>query len=516
MRYLNTCSIGQVLAVLLMISQCPQPVSASPILSEQAIASVPNVLTRMQSPNVQVCTELIDELIVNESNGDVMWTSLRYELTDQDYSIILQTALRGIATELPDDDSLRMLYIVRHISRTHTLTGIEQAIYEFAQSPSSRVSRRAVRILVHLKSPLATQYLIPQLQDPQKYYGAIKSLVAVNGTAAVPHIKAMLPASDKNMQHWAIWALFEFDARQYADHIYNSSVQNRPWRDIAPYALAVLTKWQDSRVYPLVMNHLTDSDRTTRDIMASRLMEVNATAIEDSVIDFLESRRIVSADKGTDKKIKADAMGLLVGLGSRKVVPLLRDAVTREKGSLKYNAARMLGVLKAKEAVPELLSMLDSGKYSDWSAATIALAQIGDPSTVERILAEVKKKKPNQNHAEVLENLAKVSAPQTYQMLRDIELPPLTSLPVEEYFAQVSDKAGIAVSLSDGILKEHKDRVVVRGGQTALSALRHGVSVLNYSGFPYALFIEENLVHVVPVEEAYAKWKDWLKTHPPG
>jgi HEAT repeat protein len=510
---------GQVLAILLVISQWLYAGPTVPVLSERAKTIVPDVLRRMQSEDPNVRFGLIDELVDTGSVDDFRRPSLRYALTDSDYSIILQNALEDLAGEFSDRDIHRLLYKVQYICGIHRLAGIDGAISEFAGSPSFDVSHTALRILVDLKSPLAVPYLIPSLSDPQKYHYALKDIVAVNGTGAIPQIRQLLSSSNNRKQHWAVWALFNLDAKQCADQIYNLCVENQPWREINRcYVLAVLTKWEDSRVFGLVMNWLMDSDGAYRELMISHLTKVEATAIEPSVIGFLESDRLVGNDRGTDANIKADAMRLLGKLKSRKVIPFLRKRITKKRYDfLEHVAAEQLGLLEAKEAVPELLTMLDSRRYSDYYAATLSLARIGEPSTVERILIELKKRKANSHHVEVLEALSKVSAPDTYQVLRDKEMMGLPSLPVEDYFAHVGDKAGIAVRLSDSILQKDKDqRVSGQTGHTALSALRHGVNILNYSKYNHALFVEKDLVHVVLVEEAYAMWGDWLAAQRQG
>lgn len=515
MKNSRRCSIGQFLAILLAISQCLYARSSIRVLSERAMDSIPNVIRRMQSDDPEVRYRLADELVAIERDVDFGKFYLPYELTSGDYSVILQNALKGLVHHLSDEKGCLLLYKVQHISRSHTLSGIEPVIAEFADSPSFDVSSTAVRILVDLKSPLATPYLIPALKDPDKYYGAIHDLVTVKGTDAIPHIERLLSANDSNMQHWAVWALFNLGARDCEDKIYRSFVENQQWRDINPYVLAVLTKWGDSRVYPVVMRWLTtEDDLATRDRMITRLTNVNATPIEDSVIAFLESGRVQAPDKGTEHNIKADAMRLLGMLKSNKAIPLLRKTAGDKNDVLADVAAEQLGLMEAKEAVPELLSMLDTRRDSYYWPATLALARIGEPATVERVLSELKKRRHSSHQVEVLETLAKVSAPQTYRMLRDAKLPELSSLPAEEYFAQIADKAKITLRVSYNIPQKDRDRVVAgRKGHTGLSALRRGLAMLNCAGYHCALFIEEDTVHVVPIDETYSKWDDWLAEH---
>lgn len=503
---------GTIIVIIMAISQWLYAGPNVPVLSEQAKTLVPEVPRRMQSEDPNVRYELIDELVDTGRGDDIRRPSLRYTLTDSDYSIILQNALEDLAGKFSDRDICRLLIKVQYICGMHKLTGIDGAISEFAGNPSFDISHTALRILVDLKSPLAVPYLIPALSDPQKYYYALQDIVAVNGTEAIPQIRELLSSSNNRIQHWAVWALFNLDAKQCADQIYNLCVQNQPWREINRcYVLAVLTKWEDSRVFGLIMNWLMDSDGAYRELMISHLTKVEATAIEPSVIGFLESDRVVGPDRGTDANIKADAMILLGKLKSKKAIPILRKRIAKKKYDyLGYVAADQLGLLEAKEAIPELLTMLDSRRSSDYSRAILALSRIGEPSTIERILRELRERKYSPR-GRVLEALAKVSAPDTYRMLRDKKMMRLPSLPVEDYFAHIGDKAGIAVRLSENIPQKDKDRIVSgQTGHTALSALRRGVKVLNYSKYNHALFVEQDLIHIVLVEEAYAMWDNWL------
>ncbi len=332
----------QILVILLTVSQYLQAQPAA-VLSEQARTAVPDLAARMQSEDSKVRFGLVDELVVDESDGDVLRTSMRYHLTDRDYSIILQNALKDLAKDVSVQDQLRLLWRVRYINRTYSLTGIDQDIAEFAESSSTDVSNAAVRILIDLKSPLATPFLIPELSDPQKYYRAIQGLVKVNGKSAAPHIKKLLTVSDSKMQYWAVWALFNLDANEYKDDIYSSCVQNQQQSDINPYILAVLVKWKDARAFTFVMNRLKDADGVIREKMINRLVEIGAASIEDKVIDFLEQGQVEAPDKGTERNIKADAIRLLGKLKSQKAIPLLRKNVRSEDEFLRDVAAEQLG-----------------------------------------------------------------------------------------------------------------------------------------------------------------------------
>jgi HEAT repeat protein len=518
-QLLKSLPIRMGIVLLIALAQPLSSQSVNGNLSEEAKETIPNLLSRMHSEDPIVRLQLVDELVVdevNESDSDVPQSSLRYDLSSDDYSIILQHALMDLANRLSDKERARILWKVEFISKTHKLVAVDGAVAEFAKCQSDRISKRAIEILVEMKSHLAVPYLLPRLQSKDAY-GALLKLVTVGAVEAVPEIQKLLDYSDENAQHWAVWALFNLDARDCRDIIYRSLVKDRMWRDVDPYTLAVLTKWKDARAFPIVMKWLLDDSLGVRDPMMSRLLEIEAKPIEDPVIAFLSIGQAVANDTGTDANIKLGAIRLLGQLKSRKAIPLLRKMTSEKYKGLSGCAAEQLGILEAKEAIPELLTMLDRGDDFLWYSATLALARIGSPATAGRVVSELERKKSNSHHVEVLDNLAKVSAPNTYKtlMLENAELSQVPSVPVERYLSHVADVSGIIVSISETVRKEDKDRVV--GGSdmfpSGIRSIRRAIAVLNYDGYNYAIFVEDQHVHVLTIEEAYAKWKSWLQSY---
>jgi hypothetical protein len=339
----------------------------------------------------------------------------------------------------------------------------------------------------------------------------MKDAVAVGAVKAVPVARELLNHADDKTRHWAVWTLFNLDARESAEEVYASMIENRSWKDINPYALAVAVKWKDARAFGPTMKWLTDKEIYHRSSMADQLVEVQATEIEDSLIEFLKTERITGKGSGTDSNIRTHAIRLLRRLKSRKGIPLLRSIVGHNDGHLSRVAAEQLGLMEAREATGELLGMLEGKEYSDWAAAALALARIGDPATAGNVVVKTRKRKAGSRHIEVLNALNKASAPDMYDSLRQITLSRFESCPVEHYLRLVAGEAGIHVQPGDDVSREDMGRIIVpHADDTAMFALANAVNVLNYSGYDYAMFLEEGKVHVLRVEQVYARWDEWV------
>lgn len=144
----------------------------------------------------------------------------------------------------------------------------------------------------------------------------------------------------------------------------------------------------------------------------------------------------------------------------------------------------------------------------------MALARIGTREAVERVVGDIEKNRSGAQ--EVLATMAEVSSPQTFQVLQNTKLPMLASLPVGDYLAQASSATMLPIRVSQGVLLEDKARIVMgRENETALSALRNGVDTLNYTGAGYSAFLDKDAVYILPLREAFTKWREWLKTAPP-
>ena len=482
------------------------------------------------SEDPQVRIRLIAELVTTERDDDLINRFLRYNLSSEEYSEILNTSLVGLYRYLDDHDKLvghdmlgdpdkyAVLSHIHFIAREHPLPGVDSFVQEFMEDESPVIRKMALSVLVDLKSRLATPYLVPLLGSKVAYvpYKTILALHAIGAVDAIPEIMKLLSDLDSYTQHWAVWFLYEFDAKDSANQVYEQCIEGKTIDKMSPFILTVLIKWGDERAIPLTMQLLTSADRSD---MSRRLVELDAKSIELPLITFLMDPTPVVSDIGTESNIRADAIRLLGQLHSEKAIPALRVLVKNGgKGNfVAHVAAEQLGTLQAREAVPELLTMLDHDRDYGRYAATEALAKIGDASTFRRILDELKSVSPSSHHVQVLALMARTSDPTTYHKLKDLELARIDVLPLDEYLQQVAILTGIQVEISDEVPLVLREAILGgTGSHTGLSSLLIGINRLNYDQYRYTVFIEEGVAKAVTIPEAYRLWEKWLETHSSG
>ena len=213
----------------------------------------------------------------------------------------------------------------------------------------------------------------------------------------------------------------------------------------------------------------------------------------------------------------------LARLEAQEAVPVLRRYLHIPPGKVPGDlpsffagrAIEALGVLGTREAVGDLVPLLDSRDSHLRRVAQIALARIGEPETIDAVLRSLKQL-PRGWHVEVLTELARVSDPNTFERLSQIELPPINSAPVAEYLRQLTETSGVKFALSErtSLPQEMQRRTISRlSGPTPMAALTRVVETLNRSSADYAVFVENATVRVVPVEEAFDLWQKWLAQH---
>lgn len=544
---------GAFTEVLLVARKLRTPSSTPDVpwfeLSEEAKRVVPNLLERLKSQDPVVLFQLIDELVAVERQDDVGRTSLRYDLSPSDYSVILQRALPSLIAALSDSDAAtrllnqlnagraeksiyafldsseeltiaslksKLLAKIEFIAKAHELVGVAPVLVPLLEDEDPRIVRRIIRLLVQLRSDLAVPYLIPQLRSKETHevYFAIRDLMRINATDAAGHIASALTASNTDVRGWALQALVQFDARQFKEEIFELVNQNREREDnLVHYGIAVLVKWGEPRVIPIAMKWLTSNNASRRMELAEDLVELGGYQIVDSLIEFLYDPTIVGGDIGTNANIRRDAMSLLAKLDPIKAAPTLREYARGEHDFLAMAAAEELGKIRAAEAVPELLALLDRRDPSGgtWYRAMLALARIAEPNTIPRLLAELRKRRPDRSYPKTLFALNVASDPDTYHKLHSIKLERAESLPLVESLAQLSEKCGIPMVLSEKVDAADRSRVVSRlVSPTAIDILDRIVNVLNYSGYKCAVFITDGTVNVATIPEVYDFWETWL------
>jgi hypothetical protein len=113
-----------------------------------------------------------------------------------------------------------------------------------------------------------------------------------------------------------------------------------------------------------------DPDSVVSERAASRLLIKRQCDKADGMIQFLESEN--------RRNVRRWVMQALAACGDRRAIPYFRAALHSEDQMLIGVGAQSLGMLKAREAIPELEAIVEQGISQCDGAAAFALSQMGE------------------------------------------------------------------------------------------------------------------------------------------
>jgi HEAT repeat protein len=510
--------------------------------SSKAVDSVPDIAQRANSPSINDRIGVLEQLVI-KSRGDLLLYNFAYDLPPEDYYAAAVSILEGRLFTLEDPEKVRnvfdrIVYVAIHFKMTALLPEVvvfldynepivqvqalrileqleakdyTKEIAKAACSPNRDVSWTALQVLVNFKAKEAVPALISYLKEDdfsrQRY--AVEALAGIEDRSAIPHL---IPLLKTKLISWVLHALVSLDAREALPHIKALYKEGGPNGNCVLLSLAY---FGDEQAISDILAEMTDEKMPRGESLLEGLLNIKARAVIPALILALEDEKVIGGKSNRGPNIIHQIMITLAKFQANDAIPVFQCYLKANNYLYTETTIEALGLLKAKQVIPELLRMLDSNEYSKRSAAAMALAQIGELSTIERVIATLKQR-PDANPIEVLWELAHVSDPNTYEELSLVKLPRLKSLPIEEYLNQITEKCGVKITLSGNIPlpDEKRHRTVVgQEGHTGLSALKFAFQVLNYSVYKNTIFIDNGVVHVVTIEEAYDLWDIWLTNH---
>ncbi len=548
------------LAVVLL-TRCDGGQGNSYSFSSKAIELVPDIARRVESPDLNDRIGVLDELVARDARSrDFLHFVYVHDLSRDDYLSVARSILEARLSQIQDHEKVGMALLkVRQLAMDFKLSelvpqtaallqhdnpavqicslmmleqlGAEEHIREIAKAASSRnpdVRQPALEILLKSNSREAVPALLSCLKDEKGDIRrrAIEALERIGDRSA---ISDLIPLLRTDLSTWAIHALVHLEAREaipYIKELY------RPGETNSDSVLIALVYFGDEQAISQVMTMMVDDDQGRGEYLLTRLVSIKARAAVPALICALAEEKTLGGRSSRGPNIIGQIMVALSRLEAQEAVPVLRRYLafandrdlSGRNGFFAGRAIEALGILRAREAIPELVHTLNSGDYSLRLDAQIALARIGEASTIEKVIASLKKHGANSNHVQVLEELANISDPNTYRALSKTELSRIESASVEEYLRQITGQSGVKFAFSDTVplpAEQRRKVVAALARSTGLSALERVIGVLNYSAPDYALFIRDGVVHVVSVQEAYALWDRWLREyaenrHTPG
>jgi HEAT repeat protein len=528
-------------------------------LSPTILQLVPNIVERLHSGNINERISVLDELVTVKRDSDVTELLFRYDLPASDYSVVAKSILAGNLEGVDERRASTTWWKLNHVARVFRLkdvvpllTGylpkgvppvqldilqtlkILQAV-EFVpqivpllQSPEEYIRREALDTLVSLRAKEAVPSLVALLRDKDalKRYYALTSLVKVNGREAAPAIARVLEDENEDNRYWALDALVKLDARGYAPAIWRLTGEGqRPQTEA--YALAALISFAEPRAIPLAVKRGTEGDLTRRTDMLDFLVKVKASAIAPAFVGVLESSTVLGgnpSDTGTDSNIRRDIMTCLGLLRAREAIPVLR-AYARGRGShrfLQRASVMTLGVLGAKEAVNDLLPLLDERVTGDEFAtaeAGMALAQIGDRRTW-RQLVDLASRPSCPYRSEIISELNRHLDPELWERIQTQKVPGLYVKSVKTTVETFSRESGIRIVLDYQPGRDSSPRASLDGDGypwantsveeiSLIYGLRQVIQGFSDDRTPrtFTFIFDDRQIHILTVERAIGWWR---------
>ena len=147
-------------------------------------------------------------------------------------------------------------------------------------------------------------------------------------------------------------------------------------------AVAALGETGDPKAVPILLKALRDEDENVRAVAAASLGKLRYARA---------ARQLVQALADKSERVQAHAEWALENIGER-AIPAIMDGAKRT--ATKLRAFRLLGRLKAREAVPLLIEGLKDRKPEIRSMAAWALGEIGDRRAVSALERALEDKAP--------------------------------------------------------------------------------------------------------------------------
>jgi serine/threonine-protein kinase len=282
---------------------------------------VPELLARLSGKDPMVKIHLV-EILARFNRSDVA-AALENQLRSN-HKMVRQAALNALA-RMDGADNIEL-------------------ICSLLRDPDVDVQNKAVDVIVRLNHPKTIKYLLPALRDESEY--SRRSAVEVlNEIGTADSIKDLLQA-----------------------------IRDEDWW-VRARAADALSEIGGPKVVSSVAALIRDKDQEVR---RAAIEILNATKGEGAFDNLLE------ATKDSDWWVRERAVDALGDIGNEKAIPALEKLLgTHEKSDA--TVIRALGKLGARNVVPKLTPMMESGRREIRVEAMKAVAQLVDAAGADVI-----------------------------------------------------------------------------------------------------------------------------------
>jgi len=521
----------------------------SGIFSPEACKVIPDIEQCINSPKIEDRIAVLDQLVVRIDNRCYKAYRFICDLPPQDYHHVIVAVFEGGLYKLRDTEKLReilekivyasvqlklesitpyFLPFLKHddnIVQMQVLAALQmlQAVQysrEIAQllsHPDQDVSQQAFQVLVELNAKEAVPELINRLQNPEpsKRYHALRALGKIGDKSAIPHVTPLLQAPHINTRFWALDTLVRLDAHEIISDIW------RFYEDGSggDRALVALVYFDQQQAISALMEKITDKNRPNSEELIEKLVRRDARAIIPALISALEDEQVLGGSSNRGKNILRYIIFNLPKLEAYEAIPVLRQYVKSGDEFLGDAAVQALGKLRAEEAIPDLLPILEKpikvgGDFCQINHAAVALAQMGQVDVVPALLKFMKRPKTEQHRSKIICELNVILDPQLWYVIQKTKVKGQYKERVDTTLAAFSEQSQIPIIWHCDFenLDSRVPKVNTYVGEISFRfGLDRAVGEMKSTGELYTYILQNGEVHVIPVDEALSWWESYLQ-----
>lgn len=218
---------------------------------------------------------------------------------------------------------------------------------------------------------------------------AVRTLGKLGDPSVINTLIDALDDKDDDVKQAAILSLGKLGDRKIVEHLLKPKIYNSPNPDIrwaANYTLGTISIGGDIRIIEEVLGSLNDPAWIVRNAASMVLIhQINHLMQEGSPDSVKILLRILSA---SEHDVHERVIQALIEIGWKNSDPLI-EALGALSKNVRAGAARVIGELQMKRAVPMLLDLLDDDDRYVRRCAVEALGKLQSPRSIYKLISHL-------------------------------------------------------------------------------------------------------------------------------
>jgi HEAT repeat protein len=229
--------------------------------------------------------------------------------------------------------------------------------------------------------------VIRDAQDAALVRAAIMDLGYEKDDVVYPVLIDKLSDKNPGIQHAAVISLGRYGRPEAIDELVKPKIFRSPHSNIRWAAVTAIGRLGDSRIIDCLLKAVEDPEWIVRTQAVTELIGKVRDIIDRKDVKLarvlvhmlgLKNEEIVSLAIEGFKELECECAAMLL------------DSIANSSATIRANAARALGRLKSRPAVPYLIELLQDSSWEVRTRAAEALGAIGDKASIEPLVQRIK------------------------------------------------------------------------------------------------------------------------------